>query len=160
MASPRYPNEGQIQDDEFNRVEFTKEQVLALLRDTTKIGNYNTRGKIERMAHIIKRLKACVEWFQQAEETHVTSLKEDDAYHILQVYNSNLQQYNVILQTDLESVCIFTYGQTGSGKTYTMTGRPEKPEQIGLIPRSLELVFKACQSLVAQGWKYKMQVHI
>ncbi|KVH88334.1 Kinesin, motor domain-containing protein [Cynara cardunculus var. scolymus] len=35
-------------------------------------------------------------------------------------------------------VCIFAYGQTGSGKTYTMMGRPEAPQQKGLIPRSLE----------------------
>ncbi|KAK9084926.1 hypothetical protein Sjap_025337 [Stephania japonica] len=55
-------------------------------------------------------------------------------------------------------VCIFAYGQTGSGKTYTMMGRPENPEQKGLIPRSLEQIFKSCQSLVSQGWKYKMQV--
>lgn len=54
-------------------------------------------------------------------------------------------------------VCIFAYGQTGSGKTYTMMGRPEAPEQKGLIPRSLEQIFKTSQSLSAQGWKYKMQ---
>ena len=55
-------------------------------------------------------------------------------------------------------VCIFAYGQTGSGKTYTMMGRPETPEQKGLIPRSLEQIFQASQSLQVQGWKYKMQV--
>lgn len=57
-------------------------------------------------------------------------------------------------------VCIFAYGQTGSGKTYTMMGRPEAPDQKGLIPRSLEQIFQASQSLGAQGWKYKMQVYI
>lgn len=55
-------------------------------------------------------------------------------------------------------VCIFAYGQTGSGKTYTMMGRPEAPEQKGLIPRSLEQIFQTSQSLLSQGWKYKMQV--
>ncbi|PON64977.1 Kinesin-like protein [Parasponia andersonii] len=54
-------------------------------------------------------------------------------------------------------VCIFAYGQTGSGKTYTMMGRPEAPEQKGLIPRSLEQIFQISQSLQSQGWKYKMQ---
>lgn len=54
-------------------------------------------------------------------------------------------------------VCIFAYGQTGSGKTYTMMGRPEAPQQKGLIPRSLEQVFQTSQALAAQGWKYKMQ---
>lgn len=57
-------------------------------------------------------------------------------------------------------VCIFAYGQTGSGKTYTMMGRPEAQEQKGLIPRSLEQIFQASQSLVAQGWTYKMQVSL
>lgn len=54
-------------------------------------------------------------------------------------------------------VCIFAYGQTGSGKTYTMIGRVEAPGQKGLIPCSLEQVFQTRQSLLAQGWKYKMK---
>ncbi|KAL8506117.1 hypothetical protein ACS0TY_017108 [Phlomoides rotata] len=55
-------------------------------------------------------------------------------------------------------VCIFAYGQTGSGKTYTMMGKPAPADQKGLIPRSLEQVFKTRQILEAQGWKYDMQV--
>ncbi|CAA6668758.1 unnamed protein product [Spirodela intermedia] len=54
-------------------------------------------------------------------------------------------------------VCIFAYGQTGSGKTYTMMGKPEASEQEGLIPRSLEQIFQAGQSLSSQGWRYKIQ---
>ncbi|KAF5197959.1 Kinesin-like protein kin-14c [Thalictrum thalictroides] len=54
-------------------------------------------------------------------------------------------------------VCIFAYGQTGSGKTYTMMGRPEMPDEKGMIPRSLEQIFQSSQSLSSQGWKYKMQ---
>lgn len=57
-------------------------------------------------------------------------------------------------------VCIFAYGQTGSGKTYTMMGRPEAYDQKGLIPRSLEQIFQTSQSLLAQGWTYKMQVSL
>lgn len=52
-------------------------------------------------------------------------------------------------------VCIFAYGQTGSGKTYTMMGRPESPEQKGLIPRSLEQIFETSQRLSGQGWNIK-----
>ena len=62
--------------------------------------------------------------------------------------------------SSLWQVCIFAYGQTGSGKTYTMMGRPDAPELKGLIPRSLEQIFQASQSLKDQGWKYKMQVDI
>ncbi|KAI5014864.1 hypothetical protein ZWY2020_056254 [Hordeum vulgare] len=54
-------------------------------------------------------------------------------------------------------VCIFAYGQTGSGKTHTMMGNPEFNDQKGLIPRSLEQIFETSQSLMSQGWKYKMQ---
>lgn len=56
-------------------------------------------------------------------------------------------------------VCIFAYGQTGSGKTYTMMGRPGI-DQKGIIPRSLEQIFKTSQSLESQGWEYSMQVSI
>ncbi|GLT75502.1 hypothetical protein SLA2020_472210 [Shorea laevis] len=64
-----------------------------------------------------------------------------------------------LIQSALDGykVCIFAYGQTGSGKTYTMMGRPEAPEEKGLIPRSLEQIFQSSQSLQLQGWKYKMQ---
>ncbi|XP_010267813.1 PREDICTED: kinesin-like protein KIN-14C isoform X2 [Nelumbo nucifera] len=74
--------------------------------------------------------------------------QEDVFVEISQLVQSALDGYKV---------CIFAYGQTGSGKTYTMMGRPETPEQKGLIPRSLEQIFQSSQSLLAQGWKYKMQ---
>ncbi|XP_011003401.1 PREDICTED: kinesin-1-like isoform X2 [Populus euphratica] len=81
------------------------------------------------------------------------------------VFNHDASQQEVfveisqLVQSALDGykVCIFAYGQTGSGKTYTMMGRPEAPEQKGLIPRSLEQIFQTSQSLIAQGWKYKMQ---
>ncbi|CAH2071717.1 unnamed protein product [Thlaspi arvense] len=77
--------------------------------------------------------------------------QEEVFFEISQLVQSALDGYKV---------CIFAYGQTGSGKTYTMMGRPEAPEQKGLIPRSLEQIFKTSQSLSAQGWKYKMQYAI
>ncbi|KAF9611774.1 hypothetical protein IFM89_034972 [Coptis chinensis] len=81
------------------------------------------------------------------------------------VFTHESSQQNVfveisqLVQSALDGykVCIFAYGQTGSGKTFTMMGRPETPEQKGLIPRSLEQIFQCSQSLVSQGWKYKMQ---
>ncbi|KAI3988244.1 hypothetical protein MKX01_012033 [Papaver californicum] len=76
------------------------------------------------------------------------SSQQDVFIEISQLVQSALDGYKV---------CIFAYGQTGSGKTYTMMGRPEAPEQKGLIPRSLEQIFQCSQSLKAQGWKYKMQ---
>ncbi|XP_052180529.1 kinesin-like protein KIN-14C [Diospyros lotus] len=81
------------------------------------------------------------------------------------VFNHEASQNDVfveisqLVQSALDGykVCIFAYGQTGSGKTYTMMGMPESPEQKGLIPRSLEQIFQSSQSLLAQGWKFKMQ---
>ncbi|KAB2601067.1 kinesin-1 [Pyrus ussuriensis x Pyrus communis] len=78
---------------------------------------------------------------------HETS-QQDVFVEISQLVQSALDGYKV---------CIFAYGQTGSGKTYTMMGRPDAPEQKGLIPRSLEQIFQTSQALQAQGWKYKMQ---
>ncbi|KAL6651976.1 hypothetical protein ACP70R_010901 [Stipagrostis hirtigluma subsp. patula] len=73
--------------------------------------------------------------------------QEDVFVEISQLVQSALDGYKV---------CIFAYGQTGSGKTYTMMGRPGA-DQKGIIPRSLEQIFKTSQSLESQGWKYSMQ---
>ncbi|KAJ3373821.1 Kinesin- protein 6 [Allomyces arbusculus] len=37
---------------------------------------------------------------------------------------------------------IFAYGQTGSGKTFTITGGAEKYSDRGLIPRTIQFIFK------------------
>lgn len=89
--------------DECSKVEFTKDEVLALLNERAKAGKFDTKvclinvlsllqrcssfdpfteikvcsqGKIEQMTDIIRRLKVCVRWFQQGDETHVQE-KED-----------------------------------------------------------------------------------
>lgn len=56
-------------------------------------------------------------------------------------------------------VCIFAYGQTGSGKTFTMEGynRQMNPENMGMIPRAVEQIYKTAKSLEEKGWSYKME---
>jgi kinesin family protein C1 len=57
--------------EECGKVEFTKDEVLALLNERAKAGKFDTKGKIEQMTDIIKKLKVCVRWYQQVDETHV-----------------------------------------------------------------------------------------
>jgi kinesin family protein 23 len=42
---------------------------------------------------------------------------------------------------------LFTYGLSGSGKTYTMTG---EPQNTGIIPRSLDVIFSSVMHLQAE----------
>ncbi|KAL2609961.1 hypothetical protein R1flu_028534 [Riccia fluitans] len=75
-------------------------------------------------------------------------MQEDVFVEISQLVQSALDGYKV---------CIFAYGQTGSGKTHTMLGNQERPEQRGIIPRSLEQIFKTSQALSSTGWSFRMQ---
>ncbi|KAG6641538.1 hypothetical protein I3843_09G079700 [Carya illinoinensis] len=52
--------------------EFTKEEVEALLNVKFKGKQFDLKGKLEQMSEHIKRLKLCINWFQQTEENHVT----------------------------------------------------------------------------------------
>jgi kinesin family member 6/9 len=41
---------------------------------------------------------------------------------------------------------IMCYGQTGAGKTFSMTGATENYQQRGIIPRTIQHLFKEIQS--------------
>ncbi|KAK6283651.1 hypothetical protein POUND7_002603 [Theobroma cacao] len=51
--------------------EFTKEEVEALLNEKPKAKKFDLRAKYEHAADHNKRLKLCVKWFQQCDESHV-----------------------------------------------------------------------------------------
>ncbi|WVZ16546.1 hypothetical protein V8G54_009528 [Vigna mungo] len=76
------------------------------------------------------------------------------------VFNHEASQQDVFVEiSQLVQSALDGY-KTGSGKTYTMMGRPDEPHLKGLIPRSLEQIFRTSQSLKDQGWKYTMQASI
>ena len=67
------------------------------------------------------------------------------------------EEVSQLVQSALDGykVCIFAYGQTGSGKTHTMFGNAGSR---GLIPRSLEQIFKSTRELEEeQGWEFKLK---
>ncbi|XP_013200632.1 kinesin-like protein KIF23 [Amyelois transitella] len=47
---------------------------------------------------------------------------------------------------------LFTYGVTGSGKTFTMTG---EPNNCGILPRSLNILFKSINDYQARKYVFK-----
>ncbi|KAK4887590.1 hypothetical protein RN001_003861 [Aquatica leii] len=55
------------------------------------------------------------------------------------------------------NVSVFAYGQTGSGKTFTMQGE-ENTEDMGMIPRSVNLIFKLINKYRFIGWTYTVKV--
>ncbi|XP_027906456.1 kinesin-like protein KIN-14C [Vigna unguiculata] len=52
-------------------VDFTKEEVEALLNEKKKGNTYDSKKKMEQMTDLIKRLKACVRWYKRIEEGYV-----------------------------------------------------------------------------------------
>ncbi|KAH8326249.1 hypothetical protein KR067_004087 [Drosophila pandora] len=79
-----------------------------------------------------------------------------------QVFHPNSSQTDIfemvspLIQSALDgyNICIFAYGQTGSGKTYTMDG---VPDSVGVIPRTVDLLFDSIRSYRNLGWEYEIK---
>ncbi|XP_034489045.1 protein claret segregational [Drosophila innubila] len=79
-----------------------------------------------------------------------------------QVFHPNSQQTDIfemvapMIQSALDgyNICIFAYGQTGSGKTYTMDG---VPDNVGVIPRTVDLLFDSIKNYRNLGWEYHIK---
>ncbi|XP_058822175.1 protein claret segregational [Topomyia yanbarensis] len=78
---------------------------------------------------------------------HSRTAQQDIFENVAPLIQSALDGYNV---------CIFAYGQTGSGKTYTMDG---VPDELGVIPRTVDLIFNSVEDYKRLGWKYEIRVN-
>lgn len=78
---------------------------------------------------------------------HSKTTQEDIFENVAPLIQSALDGYNV---------CIFAYGQTGSGKTYTMDG---VTDHLGVIPRTVDLIFNAVEDYKRLGWEYEIRVN-
>lgn len=83
----------------------------------------------------------------------------DNVFHQFSTQDDIFQNVSPLIQSAFDgfNVCIFAYGQTGSGKTYTMDGC-EGEDQIGVIPRTVSLLFKSVVEYRRLGWEYEISV--
>lgn len=78
--------------------------------------------------------------------------------HIFTAYSEQKEIFEHIALPVVEDLLngknglIFTYGVTGSGKTYTLTGNPDNP---GILPRSINVVFNSIEGLQAPKFVLK-----
>lgn len=49
-------------------------------------------------------------------------------------------------------------GQTGAGKSYTMMGKPNDPDEMGIIPRLCRDLFDRIKSTTNENQKYSVEV--
>lgn len=73
------------------------------------------------------------------------------------------EEVSPLIQSSLDgfNINIFAYGQTGSGKTFTMEGDMSSPEKYGIVPRSVDKIFKYFEEeLKNMGWEIKFLLSV
>ena len=73
------------------------------------------------------------------------------------------EEVSPLIQSSLDgfNINIFAYGQTGSGKTFTMEGDMSSPEKYGIVPRSVDKIFKYYdEELKNMGWEIKFYLSV
>lgn len=81
----------------------------------------------------------------------------DHVFHSRSTQEDVFEMVSPLIQSALDgyNICIFAYGQTGSGKTYTMDG---VPTNVGVIPRTVDLLFESVKNYKKIGWEYEIKV--
>ena len=73
------------------------------------------------------------------------------------------EEVSPLIQSSLDgfNINIFAYGQTGSGKTFTMEGDMSSPDKYGIVPRSVDKIFKYFEEeLKNMGWEIKFYLSV
>lgn len=80
----------------------------------------------------------------------------DHVFHPKSTQEDVFEMVSPLIQSAMDgyNVCIFAYGQTGSGKTYTMDG---VPDNVGVIPRTVDLLFESVRNYKRLGWEYEIR---
>ncbi|XP_054746383.1 protein claret segregational [Anastrepha obliqua] len=107
--------------------------------------NYIDESTVEIQSYDNKN-KCAAHTFSFDHVFHPNSKQEDIFEMVSPLIQSALDGYNI---------CIFAYGQTGSGKTYTMDGIPTN---VGVIPRTVDLLFDSIKNYKRLGWDYEIRV--
>ena len=73
------------------------------------------------------------------------------------------EEVSSLIQSSLDgfNINIFAYGQTGSGKTFTMEGDTSSPQRYGIVPRSVDRIFRYFEEeLKNMGWEIKFYLSV
>ncbi|KAJ3390452.1 Kinesin- protein 6 [Entophlyctis sp. JEL0112] len=102
---------------------------------------------------------------KDVEQGLVNNQKETYDYAFNRVFDQDASQEEVfdhvardVILSAMEGYngTIFAYGQTGSGKTFTITGGAERYSDRGIIPRTLQFIFKEIQA--RSGFSYTVGI--
>jgi len=93
-----------------------------------------------------------VEQFQFNRIFKQSDTQEDVFEEVFSLIQSSLDGFNIN---------IFAYGQTGSGKTFTMEGDTSTPVKYGIVPRSVDRIFRYFEEeLKNMGWEIKFYLSV
>ncbi|XP_022877512.1 kinesin-like protein KIN-14N [Olea europaea var. sylvestris] len=84
-------------------IEFTKEDVEALLHEKLKVKNkFNYKEKSEQMSECIKKLKQCIRWFQQLEGNLVT--EQEKLKNLLELAEKKCNDMELLMKAKEEEL--------------------------------------------------------
>ncbi|KAK6917386.1 Spindle pole body-associated protein Vik1/Cik1, microtubule binding domain [Dillenia turbinata] len=89
-------------------VEFTKDEIEALLNEKLKGKKFDLKGKLEQMTEYIKKLRLCIKWLQDVEEAHV--VEKEKLQITLQTAETKLADMEVEMKNKDEEQALLLAG--------------------------------------------------